>query len=300
MPAAEGRAASGLRARLNAIGPVRALLTRPAVEHVVALVNRSSVIARGRARFLARELLGRRDEVLYPVRGFPHPVLVRHGSADVVTLDDVFYSRDYDVPPPVEEVLAAADRPLRVLDLGGNVGYFGAFVLAGYPDAEITSVEADPRNARALRRVVAATGQGNRWKVIEAAASTGEGTARFVQALYSTAHVARAGETSATTEVPAIDVLPLLDGADLVKIDIEGSEWPILADPRFPAAAIRAVALEYHPEGCPEPDARTAAERILREAGYATRPGGHHPAGMGVMWGWRSEPAPTGAPAPPR
>jgi len=220
------------RARLLAIGPVRAVLKLRPVERVVALLNRSSVVVRGRAAFVAREALGRRSEVLYRVRGAAHPVLVRHGSADVATLGDVFHALDYAIPPPVAELLDRR-RPLRAVDLGANAGYFGAFLLGRRPDAEITSVEADPRNVQALRRAVAASGQAERWRVVEAAASTRDGTVRFVQALYSTAHVARDDEPAETVEVPAVDVLPMLDGADLVKIDIEGSEWPILGDPRF-------------------------------------------------------------------
>jgi FkbM family methyltransferase len=296
MPVADA-AGSRWRARLNAIPAVRALLTRPAVEPLVALVNRSSVIARGRAGFLARELLGRRDERLYRVRGTPLPVLVRHGSADLVTLDDVFYSLDYAIPPPVKALLEGRGAPLRVLDLGANAGYFGAFFLARHPEAQITAVEADPRNVRALRRAVEAGGQAGRWKVMEGAASTHGGSVRFVQALYSTAHVAAEGEQGDTVEVEAIDVLPLLDQADLVKIDIEGSEWPILADPRFRDCSAPAIVLEYHPEGCPGDDARATAERALREAGYRTQRAGQRPQGQGVIWGWR--PAPTSAaPAP--
>lgn len=294
MPGAERRPSAGLRARLLAIAPVRALLKRRGVERLVALVNRSSVIERGRARFLACELLGREGEALYPVRGAAVPVLVRHGSADVATLDDVFYSLDYAVPAPAAELLGGAPEPLRVLDLGANVGYFGAFVLARFPGAQVTSVEPDPRNLAALRRAVAAAGQGERWRIVEGAAATGPGTVPFVQALYSTAHVARDGEGGATVEVATVDALALIEDADLVKIDIEGSEWPILADPRFAGAGARAVVLEYHPEGCPAADALDEARRILHAAGYATQAGVRHPDGQGVIWAWRE---PNGAAA---
>ena len=42
--------------------------------------------------------------------------------------------------------------------------------------------------------------------------------------------------------------------ADLVKIDIEGGEWPILTDPRFAQLPTPALVIEYHPAGCPGPD----------------------------------------------
>ena len=45
------------------------------------------------------------------------------------------------------------------------------------------------------------------------------------------------------------DVLGQIAEADLVKMDIEGGEWGILADPRI--ARQRALVLEYHPRGLP-------------------------------------------------
>ena len=71
---------------------------------------------------------------------------MRHGTLDVVTLDEVFLARDYEVPPEVSERLG--DAP-SVLDLGANAGYFGLFVLGLRPGARITAVEPDPDNVEA-------------------------------------------------------------------------------------------------------------------------------------------------------
>ena len=72
-------------------------------------------------------------------------------------------------------------------------------------------------------------------------------------------------DESATT-LPAADVFPYLEGADLVKIDIEGGEWPILSDPRFAELEARALVLEYHPHLCPGPDPRECADGLLARA----------------------------------
>jgi hypothetical protein len=88
--------------------------------------------------------------------------------------------------------------------------------------------------------------------------------------------------------VPALDVFPFLEDVDLLKIDIEGAEWPILADPRFGAGVAKTLALEYHPYGSPEPDARALALRLLREAGYETKVSDFRlPPGHGMLWAWR-------------
>ena len=57
---------------------------------------------------------------------------------------------------------------------------------------------------------------------------------------------------AARSKSPRVDVFPYLAAADLVKIDIEGSEWEILADARFAGIAARVLVLEYHPQGSSE------------------------------------------------
>ena len=73
--------------------------------------------------------------------------------------------------------------------------------------------------------------------------------------------------------VPAVDVLPLLAGADLAKIDVEGGEWSLLTDPRLAHAPVPAIDLEHDPGPlCPFEDAAASALAILREAGYNAQP----------------------------
>jgi Methyltransferase FkbM domain len=66
------------------------------------------------------------------------------------------------------------------------------------------------------------------------------------------------------------DVLESFAEADLVKIDIEGGEWALMADPRFGSADT--IVLEYHATGCPQPDLHAAARRLLEGHGYELVP----------------------------
>ncbi len=175
-----------------------------------------------------------------------------------------------------------------MVDLGANIGLFGIFMLERDPGARIFAVEADPANAEILRRCIAANVGLGDWQVIEAVASVQEGSVAFVAGRHSLSHIAGPGEPG--VEVPALDVFPLLEGADLLKMDIEGGEWPILADPRLAATAVRALVLEYHAFSCPEPNARVAATEALTRAGFEVQPAGGTD-DYGVVWAWR--PAPT-------
>jgi hypothetical protein len=91
--------------------------------------------------------------------------------------------------------------------------------------------------------------------------------------------------------LPQEDVLPYVQEADFVKMDIEGGEWRILGDPRFGLGRTRSVALEYHPHMCPGPVPRDEAERLLRKAGFTVIDPGHSdeqfPRGQGMLWGVR-------------
>jgi hypothetical protein len=93
---------------------------------------------------------------------------------------------------------------------------------------------------------------------------------------------------AAPVDVEVVDIFPTLGEADLVKMDIEGAEWPILQDPRFESLGISALVLEYHPQGAPEADTLGAVRGILRDAGFTVdeQPVEQH-GSVGVIWAWR-------------
>ena len=205
-------------------------------------------------RFARNELLGGRSAV-YTVRGSPVAVAIRHRTPDVLVLDEVFSQREYEWPAPVEAALRRA-VPLRVADLGANIGLFGAWLLARFPAARIVAFEADPANARLLAATVEANKRAESWQLVQALAATAPGTVRFAAGGFTTSRVDGHGDG---IDVPAVDVFPFLQDVDFLKIDIEGGEWAILEDRRFAEVPARAVALEYHSHLCPQRDAASAA-----------------------------------------
>jgi FkbM family methyltransferase len=212
-------------------------------------------------------------------------VALRHPLGDVMALDKIFSQGEYEFPPAAASALGQAHEPLRVVDLGANVGLFGAWLLGRFPNAQILAVEADPETAAVHRLTIEANGLGHRWQLMEAFAGTHAGTARFVPGLFGLSHAADADDG---IEVPVIDVMPHLLNADFVKIDIEGAEWPLVSDSRFPELSAAVVAFEYHARGCPTDTPRAAANEALRTAGYSVVPDRQDPLDdAGVLWGWR-------------
>jgi FkbM family methyltransferase len=263
---------------------LRRLGAAPWLEPAVALALRASCV-RESAAFAARELLRSRAVGRYHARAGGPPLLIRHGSADVVTLGEVFHRPDYEPPPAVAALLDGHD--LRILDLGANVGLFGVFAAARWPRASVIAVEPDPGNLAVLRRCVARSGRGDAWRIVEAAAAAQDGTTSFEAGGQSLSRISPDGADSVAT----VDALALLAGVDLLKMDIEGGEWAILDDPRFAPAAPRVTVLEYHPHLCPHPDPRAAVEAVFARAGQRTHTIFARDDGHGMLWAWRGDPA---------
>jgi len=270
---------------------VRWLASVPGLRRLttVNLVTRMSFslrasLVRERRRFAWNELRpGRPRTGIYCLKDSGVRVAIRHRSPDVLILDELFSQKEYRFPEAVWARLAKITGQLQVADLGANIGLFGAWILGHFPDAEILSVEPDPDNARIHRRAIEANGRAAQWRLIEAGAATGPGTISFATGSFTLSQAAPPGEG---VEIDAVDVFPLIAGADLVKIDIEGAEWPLLRDPRFGELEAAAVVLEYHPEGTES--AGDAALQLLEKAGFSAV--SHHPKGedVGVVWALRS------------
>ncbi len=214
-------------------------------------------------------------------------MVLRHRTRDIEIFDEIFVGISSYEPPPAVAMLLRDSPPNRVLDLGGNVGLFGVYALASWPTATITSVEPDPRNIRLLIRCVEANRATAGWKVITACAACQPGVVAFAGGRFADSAIAVSGER-ATDHVGAIDALELLREADFTKIDIEGGEWDVLLDPRFPAVAPAVLAMEWHEHRCPTEDAYLTVLSVLHQAGYAVhapRPGLGYD--YGLVWAWR-------------
>jgi FkbM family methyltransferase len=252
------------------------LLTR------LSFALRASIVE-DRLRFAWAELAS--DAVLtHRLRESNVVVTVRHGTGDILILDEIFFQHEYELPAEVERALRVVDRP-KVIDVGANTGLFGAWLLTEFPLAEIVSVEPSPENLDILEQTVEHNRANADWRVVRAAVGTARGTATFSLAGTATSHLAREGETGSSVDV--VDFFELARSADLVKLDIEGGEWPILADPRL-ASLAAALVLEFHADGCPDRDPKQAAMRALERAGFTVRANAERPRlGTGVLWAWR-------------
>jgi FkbM family methyltransferase len=249
---------------------------------------RRSAVVRGRGRFVWREIRRRPGTARYPLRGSGQPVHVRHDTGDVAGLREIFLNGNYDPPPRVAAALErlARQRPLRIADLGANIGLFGLSVYARFDAARVVAFEPDADNARVLELTRRASAHAADWELVAACVGASARRVAFRGGLHMESRVAEDGDPDAE-QVQMIDVLPRLQGIDWLKMDVEGGEWEILADPRFAALEIPVIALEYHPFGCPAADARAEVVRLLGSAGYEIEPYVERSPGLGELWALR-------------
>ena len=263
---------------------VRSLLVHPRVEPKVVAVLRSRVVRESPA-FAARELSGRHVEHVYRVRESGLRAVIVHGTADAHSLDQAYYARAHEPPEAVLKVLSDLDHPPRALDLGANIGIWGLWFHGRFPGAYVLALEPDPENVARHRRQAELNSLRSSWEVIEAAAVTSDGPVSFTVGKATNGRVSET-ESEDTASVPGRDTFALLEGLDLLKIDIEGGEWAILADSRAAELAVPVVMLEYHAHGAPG-DPAVAARTALERAGYTTEATVHSAEGFGVVWGWK-------------
>lgn len=272
-------------ATINAriVDSLRRAAAHPRVLPATALVLRALTV-RGTVAFLLRELLHSSKTSVYVLRENGLRIAIRHGTGDVVTLGEVFHDRTYQ---PMDQVASNLRETQNILDLGANIGMFGAFAATRWSGAHIVAYEPDPDNATVHERFIAENRLENRLTLVRAAAGPRTGVTAFAAGEIALSRLVEADDAPHTVIVPIKDVLQQIAEADLVKMDIEGGEWAIVEDQRFRESPPRVLALEYHPHLCPHSDPHTAIDAALKAAGMRMQWISRQPDGYGMLWAWR-------------
>lgn len=173
---------------------------------------------------------------------------------DLETLWQIYFHQAYK--------LESGDRV--VVDAGANIGLFACFAAAALPECSVYSVEPFPPTYKRLEEHVRANGFVSRIRCFQIAlagvpgqvAMTAEGVAsQMVHVIQKGSHTASGKATpvsEATVEVEAVTLGTFLNGlnasqVDLLKIDIEGSEYDVLlAVSPHDLDRVKRINVEYH------------------------------------------------------
>lgn len=139
------------------------------------------------------------------------------------------------------ERIARDDPAIRVIvDVGGNLGWFSLAARERWPDARITAYEPNPPMAQRLERNAGPVGV-----EVRAEAVGGEDGEVAVEQP-GESWMARTVPGGTIRQAGLRRVVERAGGRiDLLKLDCEGAEWPMLDDPA-PWPAVRWLTMEYH------------------------------------------------------
>jgi FkbM family methyltransferase len=147
---------------------------------------------------------------------------------DVLVVMEVFVDGDYRLP--------STPAPAAIIDLGANTGVSVRYLRAAFPEAAITAVEADPVNfARLAQNAPDAM-------LVQAAVAAQRGVGTFYSSGDGWGSSLRPKRGARPVQVRLLTLADLLEQAGvrragLLKIDIEGGEWPLLEAGALQAAA---------------------------------------------------------------
>ncbi len=163
------------------------------------------------------------------------PFNVRLATTDVLVFREVFLERCYRPLIAALELEPPQSRPMRILDLGANVGLAALDFLMVYPTAHLLCVEPEPGNFGQLAKNLAGFGAA-RITLLQAFAGGDSGVGFLDNGCGGEwgFQLRRAPAASNGTAIPVLDLPAILDTAgwdhvDLVKCDIEGSEAELFA-----------------------------------------------------------------------
>jgi len=202
------------------------------------------------ARFAADVFLSRLARKLpLPNRNRDRMIRVKGGvklhyrlnRGDMQSIREVWIDECYRLPFDL--------TPDRIVDLGSNIGLTSLWFASRYGCRTVVAVEPSPDNAR-LTRLNLEQNQ-VRAEVIEAAVGPRDGTAVFADDVDSNmGHLDSGGAGRQVNVVSMETVLGKLktgEAVDLVKMDIEGGEGPLLRENLDWMGRVRSIIAEFHP-----------------------------------------------------
>jgi FkbM family methyltransferase len=208
---------------------------------------------------------------------FPHVGTGRlslQSKYDIASLRDVFMSTHYW--RAFEHMI---EPPKLVVDLGAHCGHFsllchvGLLERFGIDPARYILIEALPELVKQIGRVVEEAGFAKQVQVVQGLVGQKEGTANFhsdphnlLSSRVGAKPEGKSGANSKTLAYRDLDELvPAGSVIDLLKIDIEGSEFDLMRNYRHVIQAAKLLLIEVH--GTPE--VQKSFEQDLAAAGFA-------------------------------
>jgi FkbM family methyltransferase len=190
----------------------------------------------------------RRDGLKVQPKGIKYPVLIRSNSSDI----DVFWQIFVDGEYACLNNLSNADL---IIDAGANVGYSSVYFLSNFPNCRVIAIEPDGENFASLQKNLAPYGE--RAQALNCGIWSKSAELAIEDATYRDGRdwtrQVRECEDGESGDIRAVTIGELLHDSgrrklSLLKMDIEGAEAVVFADPscQLWLTQTEAIAIELH------------------------------------------------------
>jgi FkbM family methyltransferase len=211
-------------------------------------------------------------------------IVVRKSPAqDLNIAYEIFRHNIYQCPKQLN-----AKNIKTIVDVGANVGYSCLYWLHHFPEARVIAFEPHPEHIKQIEVHLQINRVTERVTLFPSAAGTKVG--ELFLADKGPESTLLASSNSPKLSVPVVDWFSQLGNQpiDLLKMDIEGSEYPLLADSRFSNLRIETCVLEWH-QTPDYPDGRKWCIDRLSHLGYSVVPGKLEQECAGLLWAFRQD-----------
>lgn len=254
---------------------------------------RDTLTLASQAAFYAWRLAGNRYEASVKMKdGFtvvlrPNP-FQDMAIATEVFATEVFATEVYKVPEHIRTETASADSVNLVVDLGANVGYSCIYWLANFPSAKVVAFEPHPAHVKQIKKHLEANHAENRVRLIPKAAGIQDGELYLTDQEFLSELAQTPSANSIVVEVVDCFMEIGSERIDLLKMDIEGSEYTLLSDERFGQLNVRICVLEWHNTEKYR-DGRLWCQERLSQLGYQVCVGELDNSANGLLWAWKKQ-----------
>lgn len=162
------------------------------------------------------------------------------------SFSEIFIKQEYKDFIPIEPIS-------RIIDIGAHYGYFSLWLQSKHPEIELYSllVEPSPRCTRSLKNLINQKKLGERLSYLQGAISLPDDKST---PFFDRAHMAGSRSSSSKSEKSILvrslsenDLMENLEPPyDLIKCDIEGSEWEFLNNYQTLIKKSKYLLLEWH------------------------------------------------------
>ncbi|MBK8712931.1 MAG: FkbM family methyltransferase [Niastella sp.] len=176
------------------------------------------------------------------IKGLKHPVFLSNFQADVTTLFQIFFAKEYKVPKDLS--------PVFIIDCGANIGLSAIYFASKYPAAKIIAIEPDKQNFEVLQKNASFYGN---ITCLNKAVWSGPASMEMID-MGTGNWSLRVKESAPGKEntIEAVGIFQLMEEykflvIDILKIDIEGAEKELFSKNYIDwLCKIKWMAIELH------------------------------------------------------